>query len=105
MTLTPKFMHCRSLTVAAVTLTRSLLGAPEFLPAFTKPVRPIGTPLLLSASAASVILLALCCIALANLIRDVKRGYSPARCSVAALFLLFAIASPVVLGVEVFHHL
>ena len=105
MTLTPKFMHRRSLMVAVVTLISNLLGAFGFLPAFTKPIRPVDTSLLLSASAASLILFAMCCVALTNLVRDVERGYSPARCSLAALLLLFAFTSSAVLGLEVFRHL
>ncbi len=39
-----------------------------------------------------VLALLICIRATLNLIRDVERGYSPARCSLAAVILLFAFA-------------
>ena len=98
-------MHRRSLTVVSIALVLSLVFGAGFLPAFTKRVRPIDTTLLLSAGAASAVLLLLCCVALANLIRDVERGYSLSRCSLAALLLLFDFISPVALALEVWRYL
>ena len=105
MTITPQFMHRRSLTLVSIILVLSLLVGPGFLPAFTKRLQPIDATLLLSAGVATVVLFFLCCIALINLIRDVERGYSPSRCSLSALLLLFAFVSPVALAIEVIRHL
>jgi len=41
------------------------------------------------------------CAALINLIRDADRGYSPSRCSLASVIMLFAFAPLAVIGYQV----
>ena len=66
--------------------------------AFTPIVRgltPMDNAVYLRAGIASAFALFLCCLAWFNLLRDVERGYSPSRCSLAALLLLGATIWPV----------
>ena len=47
----------------------------------------------------------LVCIAvLANLVLDVRRGYSPCRCSLASVIMLAAFAGPVLLAITLFSY-
>ena len=46
-------------------------------------------------------LFAVWCAALINLIKDADRGYSPSRCSLASVIMLFAVAPLAVVGYQV----
>lgn len=46
-------------------------------------------------------LFALWCGALLNLVRDAERGYSPNRCSIAWVIMLFAITPLAIVGYQV----
>lgn len=107
MTLTPPFLYRRSLSVASTTLGLSLIVGLGFLPAFPDELgisRPIDATLVWSAAVAALTMFVLWCIALINLIRDVHRGYSPSRCSLSALLLLFALVSPMTIAAAVLKH-
>lgn len=91
------FIHRRSISVAAVALILSLPALGEAL-GFS--VRSPGADVK-SVARSVVVCLAcfgLCVAALVNLVRDVDRGYSPGRCSLAAVILLFAFGSPTLLA-------
>ncbi len=88
----PKFVHRRSLSLACVTLLFSLgLTAPIFGLRFgmRRSVEEwFGLATLCSFNWTLLVL------SLWNLIQDVERGYSPPRCSLAALLLAFAALPP-----------
>ena len=46
-----------------------------------------------------IISFVVCVAALANLVLDVSRGYSPSRCSLASVIVLAAFAGPVFLAI------
>ena len=96
-------IHRRSLTVSivALPLSRPALG---FVPEFALRLQRHGAAFLTQASVAIAVDLLVCAVALTNLLGDVRRGYSPSRCSLAAVFLLFALVPAVLLGLEVLRH-
>ncbi len=98
-----QFMHRRSLTVSIVALLLSL-PALGFLPEFAQQLKWQGAPFLIQASVAVGVALFVWAIALSNLLGDVRRGYSPSRCSLAAVVQLFALVPAVFVGVEILRH-
>jgi len=98
-----QFMHRRSLSVSIVALLLSL-PALGFVPEFAQRLQWFGSAFLIQASMAVVVALFVCIVALTNLLGDVRRGYSPALCSLAAVLLFLAIAPAVLVGVQVLRH-
>ena len=98
-----QFMHRRSLTVSIVALLLSL-PALGFLPEFAQRMKRHGAAFLTQASVAVGVELFVWAIALTNLLGDVRRGYSPSRCSLAAVILFFAFAPAVFVGVQILRH-
>jgi hypothetical protein len=95
-----RIFHRRSLTVSLIALFVSVFAL-GYLPEFSQRLRWHGSAFLMQSGIAAACGLLACSAALWNLIRDVERGYSPSRCSLAAVILFFAFASPIALGVIV----
>jgi hypothetical protein len=83
------FFHRRSLTFSVLA---SVIASVAVLHAFgfSMRSRPPDSLFALRFIIACVVAFVACIHAIINLIRDVERGYSPARCSLAAVLLLFA---------------
>jgi hypothetical protein len=79
--------HRRSITFALVALLFSLLAAGT---APSLATHPSGVAFTLCAIILFVVALVVCIHATVNLARDVERGYSPNRCSLAVVILFFA---------------
>lgn len=94
MTFIPPFLHCRSLSVALVTLPVSFALSLAFTP-IVRAMSPPDEAVYIRAAIGSGLALALCLLAWLNLVRDVGRGYSSSRCSVGAVVLLGASIWPV----------
>ncbi len=99
-----QFFHRRSLTVCLVALFFGFVAF-SFLPEFVQRLRWHGATFLAQAGGAALVALAVCALALVNLVRDVERGYSSSRCSLAAVVLLFAFAPIPFLLYQVIRHL
>jgi hypothetical protein len=99
-----QFLHRRSLTVCFVALFFGFVAF-GFLPEFVQRLKWRGTTFLVQAGGAAIMALVVCMVALVNLVRDVERGYSPSRCSLAAVVLLFAFAPIAFLMYQVIRHL
>lgn len=84
-----KFFHRRSLTLATMTLLLSLFAASHVL-GFTVHLAPPSPAFAVRTVALFVVACVVCFHATVNLVRDVDRGYSPDRCSLAAVILLGA---------------
>ena len=84
-----QFFHRRSLTLALLTLFLSLFAASHGF-GFIFPMSPPTTAFALRAIVLFVVACVVCVYATVNLVRDVERGYSPSRCSIAAVILLGA---------------
>jgi hypothetical protein len=92
------FFHRRSLTFAALACVLSLLAFGHSL-GFTIRMSPPSSAFAFQAIVLFVIVSAVCVHATVNLVRDVDRGYSPERCSLAAILLLFAFALATWVGI------
>jgi len=84
------------LCISLVTLT--------YLPEFDQRVRWHGAAFVRQATVAIVFTVIVGTAALVNLVKDVGRGYSPARCSLAAVILLFAFTPAALLTVQLFRY-
>ena len=104
MTRLSQFLHRRSLTVCLVALFFGFVAF-GFLPEFVQRLRWHGAAFLVQAGSATLVALVVCMVALVNLVRDVERGYSPSRCSLAAVVLLFVFAPIPFLAYQVIRHL
>ena len=85
MTSFSKIFHRRSVTFALLALAHAF--------GFSMRSRPPSSFFALRFIILSVVAFVVCIHATVNLIRDVERGYSPARCSLAAVFVLLAFAA------------
>lgn len=83
------WFHRRSLTFATIALLFGIYAFGHAL-GFAFRMRPPSVSFGLWTVSIFVLAGTLCIHATVNLIRDVDRGYSPARCSLAAVILLFA---------------
>lgn len=81
-----KIFHCRSITLALVVSLVALIHAFGFSMRSRSP----GYFFTFRFIILSVVAPVTCIQATINLIRDVERGYSPARCSLAAVLVLLA---------------
>src|SRR4051812_41279226 len=94
MTIIPPFLHRKSLAVAI-----TLLPLSAFLSLVTSPVLVrfefIDATVYVRSAIGSGVVILFCGMAWVNLIRDVGRGYSPSRCSLAVLLLLGASLCPI----------
>lgn len=91
MTPLSKIFHRRSITFAALAVLVSAVALVHAF-GFTMRSHPPSSFFALRFIVASVVSFAVCIHATVNLIRDVQRGYSPARCSLAAVLVLLAFA-------------
>ena len=87
-----KIFHRRSVTFALLALVVSLVALGHAL-GFSMRSRPPSSFFALRFIILSVVAFVVCIHATVNLIRDVERGYSPARCSLAAVLVLLAFAA------------
>ena len=87
-----QFFHRRSLTLAILTLLLSFFVGSHGL-GFGFHSSPPSSAFVLRAIILFVVTCAVGVHATVNLVRDVDRGYSPGRCSVAAVILLGAFMS------------
>jgi O-antigen/teichoic acid export membrane protein len=93
-----RILHKRSLSVCIVAFLLSFLG----LGVLAVPLhRWDDRAFLLQVGGVALAAFLFCCVALINLVRDVERGYSPSRCSLAAVVLFFAFVSVVPVGFHV----
>jgi len=83
------FFHRRSLTLSVLALLLSIFAASHGL-GFAFRMSPPSTAFAVRAIAMFVVAFTVCVHAAVNLVCDVERGYSPGRCSLAAVILLFA---------------
>ena len=104
MTRLSQFFRRRSLTLCLVALFFGFVAF-GFLPEFVQRLKWHGATFLVQAGGVAFVALVVCILALVNLIRDVERGYSPSRCSLAAVVLLFAFAPIPFLAYQVIRHL
>lgn len=84
-----QFFHRRSLTLAILTLLLSLFAGSHGIGFGSHSSTP-SSALLFCAIVSFVVTCTVGIHAMANLVRDVDRGYSPGRCSLAAVVLLGA---------------
>jgi hypothetical protein len=91
MTPLSKIFHRRSITFAVLALLVSVVALVHAF-GFSMRSRPPSSFFALRFIIASVVAFAVCIKATVNLIRDVERGYSRARCSLAAVLVLLAFA-------------
>ena len=89
-TLTTLF-HRRSIAFSFVGLFASQFPL-SYAMAFAKRTRLPDMQVAVWFIVACVLTWVICISALVNLVRDVERGYSPARCGLASVILLFAFA-------------
>jgi hypothetical protein len=86
-----QFLHRRSLTFAILTLLLSFFAGSHGIGFGSHSSTP-SSAFLFCAIVLFVVACAVGIHATANLVRDVDRGYSPGRCSLAAVVLLGAFA-------------
>lgn len=98
-----RFLHKRSLTLAVLALLGSI-SATGLIIHFSWQAGQSGRSSALPAIVLCAALFLLCGLVLLNLVRDVERGYSPNRCSIAAVLLLVAFAGPTLLTFLLFQH-
>ena len=89
--------HRRSVSWAALALFFGLTALMR-VPNFIGLAQQSGREFVLQSLVICIVTLTVCTTVLANLIRDVNRGYSPGRCSLAAVILLAAFAGPAMLA-------
>jgi hypothetical protein len=89
MTPLSQYFHRRSLTLALLALFLSVLTASQGF-GFSFLMSPPSSAFAIRAILLFVLASTVCIHATVNLVRDVERGYSPARCSLAAVILLAA---------------
>jgi hypothetical protein len=94
----PAMLHRKSLRLALFVLAFDLLPFQPFLLIASKGLQA-PQPASIYVGVACLLNLAFCILAWVNLIRDVDRGYSPGRCSLAAVLLLLASLPPLWLSV------
>jgi hypothetical protein len=92
------FFHCRSLTFSFVALLFGL-GAIGRIFNFFGLARAQGSEFVHQSVVICVVAFVICMAVLANLVLDVRRGYSPSRCSLASVIMLAAFAGPALLAV------
>ncbi|MHC1766268.1 MAG: hypothetical protein AB9869_18535 [Verrucomicrobiia bacterium] len=85
-----KWFHRRSLTLATISLLLGLFTFAQVL-GFSFRMRPPSASYAVWTLSIFVLAATFCIHATVNLVRDVDRGYPPARCSLAAVILLFAL--------------
>ena len=92
------FFHRRSLTLAFVAL---LFGLAAFGRVFNFAglAHQHGREFVHQSLLLCIVSLVVCVAVLANLVLDVRRGYSPSRCSLASVIVLAAFAGPVLLAI------
>jgi hypothetical protein len=92
------FFHCRSLTFSFVALLFGLAALGRIFN-FSGVARAQGSEFIHQSIVICVVALVICMAVIANLVLDVRRGYSPSRCSLASVIMLSAFAGPVLLAV------
>jgi hypothetical protein len=97
-----QFCERRALTISALALAAGFvaLGAcfRIYEPSF------YGPSFYIQAAIECCVSLIICGLALINLVRAAGRGYSPQRCQLSAVILLFAFVGPLLLCLEVVEH-
>ncbi len=99
MSKTATILHRRSLTFATVAFFFGFVAL-EHIIDFSGRVHEAGEGYVRQSLIVCVVSFAVCAAVLANLILDVGRGYSPNRCSLAAVISLLAFSGPVMLALD-----
>ena len=95
--------HRRSLTFAALALVVGLAALARVFN-FSMLAHQHGRQFVQQTLAICLVAFIVCTVVLANLVLDVRRGYSPSRCSLAAVIMLAAFAGPVMLAFTLFSY-
>ena len=98
MTRLATFFHRRSLTFAVVALLFGLAALGRIFN-FAGLAHQHGREFVQLSLILCVVSFVVCVAVLANLVLDVRRGYSPSRCSLASVIVLAAFAGPVLLAI------
>jgi len=93
----------RSLTLAFVAFVFGFVALARVF-GFADLAEPPSPEYLHSSILICVIAAIVCILVLTNLVADVGRGYSPSRCSLAAVIVLAALVGPIVLAVRLIAH-
>jgi len=92
------FFHRRSLTFAFVALLFGLAALARMF-SFAGLAQQQAGEFAQQSLILCIVSFVVCVAVLANLVLDVRRGYSPSRCSLASVILLAAFAGPVLLAI------
>src|SRR5262245_51511933 len=95
--------HRRSVTFATLALVVGLAALARVFH-FSMLAHQHGGAFVQETLAVCFIAFIVCTLVLANLVLDVRRGYSPGRCSLAAVIMLAAFAGPVMLAFTLFSY-
>ena len=91
-------LHHRSLTFSLMALLFGLAALAHIFD-FSRRAHMHGHEFVQQSVVLCVVALVVCTAVFVNLVLDVKRGYSPSRCSLASVIMLLASAGPVLLAV------
>ena len=103
MTRLATFFHRRSLTFAFVGLLFGLAALGRMFN-FAGLVHQHGREFVQQSLILCIVSFVVCIAVLANIVLDLRRGYSPSRCSLASVIVLAACAGPVLLAITLASH-
>jgi len=103
MTRRATFFHRRSLTFAFVALLFGLAALGRMFN-FAGLAHQHGREFVQQSVILCIVSFGVCVAVLTNLVLDVRRGYSPSRCSLASVIVLAAFAGPVLLAIILASH-